>query len=161
LRAGQKYCPKKDNFEEALFTEPYLKSTKLAVRRFLAGYTWFVGGGALGWLDNFLWKSAKQVEKLLTKKPVPDSYLWTLIRDKFKFTKDAASKELRQEPTEDDLWELLKAKGITKASLKKEYEKKPIAESDLWNHVTKKFGVGKDELASEYRKKHYSVHEQE
>jgi hypothetical protein len=43
LRAGMLYETKKDNFEESLFSEKYVKRTKRAVMRFLFGFTEYSG----------------------------------------------------------------------------------------------------------------------
>jgi hypothetical protein len=43
VRAGIMYDPRKDNYEEALFTEKLVKPTKFAVMRFLYGFTKYVG----------------------------------------------------------------------------------------------------------------------
>lgn len=43
LRAGMSYDPDQDNYEEALFSDAYAKSTRYAVMRFLFGFTKYVG----------------------------------------------------------------------------------------------------------------------
>jgi len=43
IRAGMIYDPMKDNFEEAIFSEKFIKSTRLAVMRFLYGFTKYIG----------------------------------------------------------------------------------------------------------------------
>jgi hypothetical protein len=43
VRAGMVYDPKKDNYEEALFSEKWAKPTRIAVMRFLFGFTKYVG----------------------------------------------------------------------------------------------------------------------
>lgn len=43
LRAGMVYEPALDNYEQALFTEQWAKPTKLAVMRFLFGFTKYIG----------------------------------------------------------------------------------------------------------------------
>ena len=43
VRAGIMYDPKRDNYEEALFTEKWAKPTKMAVMRFLYGFTKYIG----------------------------------------------------------------------------------------------------------------------
>ena len=53
LRCGNNYFPKKNNFKEALFSEPYAYSTKYAINRFLSGYTHYTGGNKKGWFDQF------------------------------------------------------------------------------------------------------------
>lgn len=52
LRAGCQYFPNKDNFEEALFSDPYAMSTKYAVQRFFAGNTAYTGRSR-GWYRQF------------------------------------------------------------------------------------------------------------
>lgn len=52
LRAGCQYSPSKDNFEEALFSDPYTMSTKYAVKRFFAGNTAYTGRKR-GWYKQF------------------------------------------------------------------------------------------------------------
>lgn len=67
LRAGTIYDLKRDNYEEALYAEPYLGRTKRAVMRFLFGFTRYVGvpvestceGSSViikGWLSIFEFK---------------------------------------------------------------------------------------------------------
>jgi len=58
LRASFFYDPKKDNYDEALFQEKYLQQTKLAVCRFMFGYTNLknaeqMTGGSNGWYAHF------------------------------------------------------------------------------------------------------------
>ena len=43
IRAGMMYDPRRDNYEEALFTENLIKPTRLAVMRFLYGFTKYIG----------------------------------------------------------------------------------------------------------------------
>jgi hypothetical protein len=52
LRAGSEYSPEKDNFDEALFSDPYTMSTKYAVNRFLDGNTIYIGK-KYGWYKQF------------------------------------------------------------------------------------------------------------
>ena len=52
LRAGCQYSPSRDNFEEALFSDPYTMSTKYAVQRFFAGNTAYTGRRR-GWYKQF------------------------------------------------------------------------------------------------------------
>jgi len=52
LRCANNYSPKKNNFEEALFSDPYANATKYAIERFLSGYTAYTGTKK-GWLDQF------------------------------------------------------------------------------------------------------------
>lgn len=43
LRAGIPYIAQKDNYEQALFEEPYILPTRLAIMRFMFGFTKYVG----------------------------------------------------------------------------------------------------------------------
>jgi hypothetical protein len=43
LRAGNLYYKYQDNYEEAMFSEKYLKETQEALKRFLCGFTKYVG----------------------------------------------------------------------------------------------------------------------
>ena len=52
LRCGDAYNPNKDNFEKALFSYSYAKNTKIAINRFLAGYTDYTGKKR-GWYKQF------------------------------------------------------------------------------------------------------------
>ena len=52
LRAACYYSPNKDNFEEALYSDPYTIATKYAVNRFLAGNTIYTGKKR-GWYRQF------------------------------------------------------------------------------------------------------------
>lgn len=52
LRAGCKYFPRKDNFEEALFSDMYALSTKYAIQRFFLGKTTYTGKKR-GWYNQF------------------------------------------------------------------------------------------------------------
>jgi len=52
LRSASEYEPEKDNFEEALWSDPYSMATKYAVNRFLDGYTTYVGKKR-GWYKQF------------------------------------------------------------------------------------------------------------
>ena len=54
LRCGANYKPLKDNFEEALYSTEYTRSTKYAIQRFLKGYTYYVGKKT-GWYKQFRW----------------------------------------------------------------------------------------------------------
>ena len=73
LRAGQKYDCKKDNFEEALYSDRYSKKTKDAVSRFMEGHTRY-RGRIIGWYNQFFhggWDyrrpDADKIKKLLVK----------------------------------------------------------------------------------------------
>jgi len=52
LRAGNGYSYTKNNFEEALFSDPYTIGSKYAVERFLAGNTVYTGKKR-GWYRQF------------------------------------------------------------------------------------------------------------
>jgi hypothetical protein len=43
LRGGMNYDPKQDNYEDAMFNQEHLKQTRNAIRRFLYGFTKYVG----------------------------------------------------------------------------------------------------------------------
>lgn len=69
LRAGNGYSYTKDNFEEALFSDPYTIGTKYAVERFLSGYTVYTGKKR-GWYRQFCEeKPTKQMVDALLVKP--------------------------------------------------------------------------------------------
>lgn len=73
LRSAQNYNIKKDNFENALFSDHYAKETQAAVLVFLEGNTFCkVSGmsGNAGWRDSFRNKSAKSIRDILTKPPM-------------------------------------------------------------------------------------------
>lgn len=52
LRAGNQYSINKDNFDEALFSDPYTMGTRYAVNRFFAGNTFYTGKKR-GWYKQF------------------------------------------------------------------------------------------------------------
>lgn len=52
LRAGRSYTMKVRDFEDALYSDGYLRDTQEAVERFLAGYTYYTGRTA-GWHRAF------------------------------------------------------------------------------------------------------------
>lgn len=68
LRAGLKYVPSKDNFDEAIKLEKYLSKTPYAFQRFMMGYTKYAGHKR-GWYKQFydLKVSEEQIDKLLIK----------------------------------------------------------------------------------------------
>jgi hypothetical protein len=75
LRAGQSYDIVENNFEEALWTNRYLRQSQYATLRFLRGYTEYTGG-ITGWNNQFFWggsgwrpksPSEQEVRKLLVK----------------------------------------------------------------------------------------------
>lgn len=68
LRAGLKYVPSKDNFDEAIQLEKYLSKTPYAFQRFMMGYTKYAGRKR-GWYKQFydLKLSDEQIDKLLIK----------------------------------------------------------------------------------------------
>lgn len=68
LRAGCKYSPNKDNFEEALFSHPYIMSTQYAVNKFFAGNTKYTGRKR-GWYKQFYEgkPTEQEVDSLLVK----------------------------------------------------------------------------------------------
>lgn len=68
LRAGRKYDPKKRNFRAALYNAKYLKGTKVAVGRFLQGYTHFSRNSYnAGWHNTFSGLNKPRIEKMLSK----------------------------------------------------------------------------------------------
>jgi hypothetical protein len=69
LRAGQRYDPTADNYEEALYSIDYLKSSKDAVMRFLFGFTDFhVDQWSCGWAATFCHKDIEEIRtKLISK----------------------------------------------------------------------------------------------
>lgn len=62
LRAGDKYD---GDFDEALYDNMYVSSTRAAVERFFGGHTHY-NGRRTGWCDQFRDKSTKQVQRLLS-----------------------------------------------------------------------------------------------
>lgn len=66
LRCGNNYFPSKNNFKEALFSDPYANATKCAINRFLSGYTHYIGRKK-GWLDQFYESrlSKEEIDSLL------------------------------------------------------------------------------------------------
>lgn len=68
LRCGTEYVLSKDNFDEALMSDPYVMDTEYAVRRFLQGYTQYTGRNR-GWHKQFkiLSPSQKEIDLLLVK----------------------------------------------------------------------------------------------
>jgi hypothetical protein len=86
LRAGIKYNPQEDNFQEALLSQSYIVSTKNAVYRFLFGFTKFRGhqsigiGIGKGWAYHFRNKTDDFVcSQLIStrKKSAIGGTLWT------------------------------------------------------------------------------------
>lgn len=73
LRAGDNYDSDLDNYEEALFHNDYVFSTKSAVLRFLFGFTEYTGPDIIptgsvqtrGWRAIFQNKDAVEIKKLL------------------------------------------------------------------------------------------------
>lgn len=68
LRAGSGYSYTKDDFEEALYGEPYLFETQQAVRRFMSGFTVYTGKKR-GWRRQFHEEhlSDEMIDSLLIK----------------------------------------------------------------------------------------------
>jgi hypothetical protein len=79
LRAGMLYDLKKDNYEEALFKEPYVVPTKNAVMRFMYGFTKYVGPSmdpsssleTKGWRTIFSKTSNEEVKRYLVSSRKP------------------------------------------------------------------------------------------
>ena len=81
VRAGMTYDPKKDNYEEVLFAEKFIKPTKTAVMRFLYGFTKYEGPSieeqptieSRGW--KYIFESADVLSvKNWLKWPTKDQY---------------------------------------------------------------------------------------
>lgn len=76
LRAAEAYNRDIDNYEDALFSHKYIDATRIAVTRFLYGFTSYTGAKCLpnstetvirsGWLSTFINKKQNEVKKLLT-----------------------------------------------------------------------------------------------
>lgn len=68
LRCGNAYSFNKDNFDEALLSDPYVIETEYAVRRFLNGNTQYTGRNR-GWHKQFfsLNPDKKTIDSLLIK----------------------------------------------------------------------------------------------
>jgi hypothetical protein len=68
LRCGSEYSISKNNFDEALMSDPYVIDTEYAVRRFLSGCTQYTGRNK-GWHKQFkaLHPSNKEIDQLLIK----------------------------------------------------------------------------------------------
>lgn len=71
LRAGQNYEPKKDNFEKALYSDPYATATKEAVKSFLNRHTFCKKNqiNHKGWRETFGGKKRADIEKILQRPP--------------------------------------------------------------------------------------------
>lgn len=61
LRAGGQYSPNKDNFDDALFSDPYTLRTKYAVERFFSGHTKYTGRNR-GWYKQFYESAPTEAE---------------------------------------------------------------------------------------------------
>jgi hypothetical protein len=96
LRAGQKYKPDENNFEEALFSDKYLKTSKPAVRRFLAGYTWYTGEVTGGWDLAFRGLKEEGIKDLLTLKPIKDADLINFAAEMLNLTVDELKSKYRK-----------------------------------------------------------------
>lgn len=68
LRCGNAYNPHRDNFDQALLSDSYIKSTEYATRRFLQGHTIYTGKNR-GWYKQFYERnlSKKEIDSLLIK----------------------------------------------------------------------------------------------
>ena len=87
LRAGIKYIPKEDNFQQALLSQSFIVSTKNAVYRFLFGFTEFCGdqnraiGVGKGWKAYFRNKTddfiCSELISSSSKKPILGGNLWS------------------------------------------------------------------------------------
>jgi hypothetical protein len=69
LRASLAYRISEENFEEALFSTGYTKSTRWAIRRFLSGATVYTGDidNFHGWVSAFEYATRKQIDALLVR----------------------------------------------------------------------------------------------
>ena len=70
LRSGLKYDKQKDNFDEAMYSDPYAATTKLAVQRFLFGFVDYNQKGNpnfTGWKNCFEGVDFKKTINLLGK----------------------------------------------------------------------------------------------
>jgi hypothetical protein len=67
IKAGIPYDPIKNNYEECLYSSPYVKQTKQAVMRFLFGCTCFddPGNPNIGWVSVFTRMEPPQLLKRL------------------------------------------------------------------------------------------------
>jgi hypothetical protein len=75
LRAGARYNPEENNFDEALNSVNYLSRTKEAVEWFLKGHTWPKKNTNGGWYDSFYHIKKSSLSKKLTRKPVDNRKL--------------------------------------------------------------------------------------
>lgn len=97
LRAGMLYEPDTDNFDRALVGTTHASGTKIAIDRFLSGYTWYRGTSSQLWYDNFSSATAVTVKKLLTKRPIKQQQLLAYACKKMKLTKGGLEKLYREE----------------------------------------------------------------
>ena len=90
LRAGVAYNRETDNYESALFGERYLRKSEPAIKRFLYGYTKYIGkepnGSSTletaGWSYYFSGKDANSVkEKLVRPRKKPRSMTPDVLRE--------------------------------------------------------------------------------
>jgi len=95
LRCGQDYDIEKDNFEEALYKNKYVKETKIAVQQFINGYTWYKGENT-GWRNKFRNMSAKDIETVLTKKPISEEQLLNFACLELNVSKKELEKKYRK-----------------------------------------------------------------
>jgi hypothetical protein len=78
LRAGTAYDPKMDNYEEALYSNKWLKESKPAVMRFLFGFTEFPLASPtwkMGWWATFHDRSIEEIRRTLISQKNDDSSL--------------------------------------------------------------------------------------
>ncbi len=100
LRAGSRYDPDKNNFDEALNSVSYLSRTKKAVELFLRGYTWPKNNDSTGWYDNFSRASDTTIEKKLTRKPVNEKKLMNYALELLGINKEELRKKFLNKPKE-------------------------------------------------------------
>ena len=91
LRCGYGYNPLRPNFEDALWSQKYMRQTEYAVRRFFNGHTRYMGksipcyddvADRVGWYDEFHWgrkglldgrpRTKKEVNRLLRRPDLSD-----------------------------------------------------------------------------------------
>lgn len=74
LRCGVNYDESSDNFDEALVSHSYSKSTEYAVRRFLDGHTKYTGNKK-GWYNQFRWGGGTRMDPCFPEKDLVDKLL--------------------------------------------------------------------------------------
>jgi len=120
------YDPKKDNFEESLYSMSYLKRTKTAVELFLTGHTWAKTHKDAGWVDTLENKAEPEVKKLIYLKPVTDKALLKFAAEqlgcatvegltkKYRAHRDKEKREQREKAKEKPVEAAVESKTVTK-----------------------------------------------